>query len=610
MCGIAGMSGEHEQAMKQMTRALKHRGPDGDAIVIAQGASLGHARLAILDPRPVGDQPMWNEDHTIAIVFNGEIFNYRELRAQEQFSCKTETDTEVVLKLYERHGPRFVRKLRGMFAFGIYDTRTRTFVLARDTSGIKPLYVTHEGGLAFASEMRALLTVFPAKPRLNMRSLSMYLRLQYVPGPETMCEGIECLPPGTMLTWHEGKETRETFTADVAALPDLRTRAQFTQNFPGIMDDAVKCHMISDKPIGLFLSGGMDSSIVLHHMAQHTKEPVRTFTVRFEASAQEGSARVNADADLAKKTAEHYGTKHTEILLTAEDYRQAYADTAVALDQPNSDHVSVAQFLLAKKAKQDVDVVLNGSGGDELFGGYPRYRIAKVLRRFRFVPSGWRALAAMMAGHPGDVLAMQPGPELWERLLARPLEESRSIVRGNWFQPHAPSHLFTAFAHKHASKDPLRTFFEMDRHLWLVDESLRLTDGTTMGSGLEARVPFLDPQVIAASLSTPAQWHVSLTRTKALLKDTYSPILPAHLFSLDKASFYPPLSKWLRREAWMLVEEMLEDPRIAEYFDIAELRRIAHDHREHRRYGLHTLSSMIQLSHWFRAVYDAPSSHS
>lgn len=614
MCGIAAYAGENRQLIERMTQALQHRGPDGNAVYIGHGISLGHARLAILDPRPVGDQPMWNEAKTVVIVYNGEIFNYRELRERERFDCRTGTDTEVLLKLFDRYGIAFVTQLIGMFAFALYDVPTRTWYLARDPSGIKPLYIAFpQDTLAAASEMRSLMTALPSKPPINKASLSHYVRLQYVPGPLTLCEGIESLPPGTVLTWKDGRSERNSFRTTVER-PEFQSRRDFARAFPEIMDRAVKDHLISDRPVGVFLSGGMDSSIVLHHMCNHAQKPVKTFTVRFEATEEEGAKRFNADADLARQTALHYGTDHREIFLTADLFRALYAETARALDQPNADHVSVAQFLLAREAKKDVDVVLCGNGGDELFGGYPRYRIARVLQALRFIPPDMRALLGSLMGHPADVLRMQPGPMLAERLLARPESELTPIVRGDWFDATVTTELFhLRFEHSH-QMDDLRSFMEFDRSLWLVDESLRLTDATTMASGLEARVPFLDPRIITASHGTDARWHVSLTRTKALLKDTYLPpvalakggrsLLPPHLRTLSKASFYPPLAKWLRREAAPLAEAMLEHRRIKEYFDVARVRDLFERHKRKETYALHTLSTLIQLQHWFDTVYD------
>jgi asparagine synthase (glutamine-hydrolysing) len=265
----------------------------------------------------------------------------------------------------------------------------------------------------------------------------------------------------------------------------------------------------------------------------------------------------------------------------------------------------VAQYALARLAKKSVDVVLCGAGGDELFGGYPRYRIARILSAMRFIPRSIRKAGARIAGFPPDVLAMAPGATLAERLLARPVDECRSIVKGDWFTPDTATEILQSHFDTVNTDDPVRRMMEADRSLWLVDESLRLSDAVTMGSGLESRIPFLDPSIIAWSHATSSSWHVGLRRTKTLLKDTYKPILPQHLFSLDKASFYPPLAKWIRRECAPLIEEALNQPRIREFFDVDALRAMHQAHIRHEQYALHPLQAILQLANWFETVYDA-----
>jgi asparagine synthase (glutamine-hydrolysing) len=604
MCGIAGSSTEDKDVIERMTSALKHRGPDGHATEVVDGASLGHARLAILDPRPEGNQPMWNDDNTIAIVYNGEIYNFKALRAQENLACRTATDTEVLLRLYEKEGISFVKKLRGMFAFGIYDTKEKTWLLARDPSGIKPLfYSVTNGNIAFASEMRALMKALPQKPALNMNALSQYMQLQYVPGPHTLCKGIESLPPGTVLIWKERQKYIERIPPQKIDISYTST-SQFRSEFPSLMDEVVKDHLVSDKPVGIFLSGGMDSSILLHHMSHHAEKPLRTFTVRFDATEEEDATRFNTDADLAAMTAKEYGTDHYDIFLSAKLCKTLYRETACALDQPNADAVATAQVLLSREAKKVVDVVLIGAGGDELFGGYPRYRIAKILNALRCVPAPLRIFAGRLTGNPSDVLGMSPGALLAERLLARPTKEIVSVSCGTWFDATATSQLFEE-RFKSLHLDPTRNLMEFDRALWLVDESLRLADATTMANGLEGRVPFLDPRIIAASHGTQSDWHVGYKRTKVLLKDTYKPLLPEHLFILNKACFFPPLAKWIRRECAPLVGETFDHKRIKELFDVKKLRVLFEKHKTKEQYALHTLSSVTQLRYWFEEVYDA-----
>lgn len=603
VCGIVGFVGEDEERIERLTMALRHRGPDRQRWEVTHGASIGNARLAILDPRPEGDQPMWNDARTIVITYNGEVYNYRELRERYGLRCRTGTDTEVLLQLYERHGIDAVRGLRGMFAFGLYDTRTQTWHLARDPSGILPLFHASPGGrLHFASELRTLLAAFPQKPTLNLCSLSRYMALQYVPGPETLCVSIEQLPPGTILTHREGRSSLRSFSPVPDTIPPLRTRSEFRSNFPALMDEVVRDHLVADRPLGIFLSGGVDSTVLLHHMVHHAKPPVRTFTVRFEALAEEDEPRFNADANLARKTADHYGTEHRELLLTASLCREVYAETARALGQPNADAVAMAQYALTEEAKHTVSVVLCGAGGDELFGGYPRYRIARIMAALAVVPQSLRRLLPCI---PADIRTMSPGPALAARLLTRPTSENTAICRDDWFQPQAVTDLFAerwaTLPHTSATRD----LMEFDRHTWLPDESLRLADAVTMAHGVECRVPFLDPRVVRASLATPAEWHVGWRTTKALLKQAYTPLLPPHFRQIAKACFFPPLAKWIRRECAPLVEESFDHPRIRELFSVEALRDLFKDHRAHRRYALHSLSSITQLRCWFDTVYDA-----
>jgi len=446
------------------------------------------------------------------------------------------------------------------------------------------------------------------------------MTLQYVPGPETMCEGIEQMPPGTILERKNGKSTFITFSPEVGKPPALHSKLFFKQNFPALMDNVVRDHLVSDKPLGIFLSGGVDSTVVLHHMSNHAQKPIKTFTVRFDATKDEGEERFNQDANLAKKTAEHYGTDHTDLLFTAEECRRVYSESARALDQPNADSVAMAEFVLAHAAKKEVDVVLCGAGGDELFGGYPRYRIARILGALQHVPG--RKLLGLLPGIPHDLLSMHPGPQLALRLLGRPEEENRNICK-EWFNYSASKTFFEdrfnaladpACPAKSAlggrSGDPVRFLMEFDRHTWLPDESLRLADAVTMAHGLECRVPFLDPRIIAASLSTLAAWHVGWWTTKKLLKETYTPLLPPHFREIKKACFFPPLAKWIRRECSSLVEKSFDHPRIRELFDVDVLRRLLIDHRHHRGYALHPLSSVTQLRYWFEGIEDVTAEHS
>lgn len=602
MCGIAGYTSEHPEIIARMTKALMHRGPDGHATYVGNGISLGHARLAILDPSPAGAQPMWSADGTVVMVYNGEVFNFREIARARGFTCRTGSDTEVLLHLFAADREDFLRSVRGMYALAVYDTKTRDLWLARDSSGIKPLYTRIiQRDVAFASEVRALLHASDDRPDIDYEALSLYMHLQYVPRPRTLCEGIVPVEPGHLVRIGSDKRMQSSVIARDRSAWQGVSRRSLVRTLPDMMQQCVTEHLVSDQPVGIFLSGGMDSSVLLHHMAQVIREPIQTYTARFEATEAEGASRFNMDADLASRTAEHYKTNHTELVITASEYRDAFRECARALDLPNSDHVSVAQYLLAKRAKHDVDVILCGAGGDELCGGYPRYRIVSILRAFGWIPASLRRWVAASVGVAPDVSSAAPGSTLWKRLMSRPLSEVQSFA-GEWYTPDAIDRYFTPFFH--GESDPVRQAMEADRRTWLIDESLKLVDGTTMASGVEARVPFLDQRLIDMIVSTPGHWHVDFRRTKTLLKDAYRSILPDHLYSLPKASFYPPMAKWLRRECAPLVEEALEHPVIARLFQVEVLRRQWHEHVHRTGYHLHALMNVVQLAQWFDEVYE------
>jgi len=606
VCGIAGFIGEDQDLIERMTNALRNRGPDGFGVSVREGVSLGSARLAILDPRPEGNQPMWNDDQSVGIVFNGEIFNFKELRTNHGLQCKTNTDTEVILRLYEKEGIDMVKKLRGMFSFGIYDTRSKTLHVARDPSGITPLFYTMIANqFHFASETKALLRAYDQKPPINPTALSLYCRFQYLPRPFTLLPDIKAVEPGSLLIVQGNNVTMKQWNNESYDYGRLSAN-EFKKEFPGLMQQVVTDHLISDRPLGLFLSGGLDSSICLHHMQQAGHKPIKTFTARFEVEEQ--SEKFNRDADLARETAKHYGTDHHELTVTATMYRDAYKDCAAALDQPNANVTAVTQYLLAKFAKQQVDVVLTGNGGDELFGGYPRYRIVHLLTMLRAMPAGARAFIARLAGLPPDVLRMEPGDALMERLNNQSIEQWESLVKGTWFDASATSKWVQERYAPLATLPPLAAAMEYNRLSWLTDEALRMTDGTSLGSGLEARVPLLDQRVIQIAHQTRPQDHVSLFQTKRLLRETYQTLsgvegLPSHLFNVPKSGFFTPLAKWFRRECKSLIDEMLESEHLAPYFDLEAVRKVAAQHHTGEKYSLHTLAMLTQLHCWFETVY-------
>ena len=354
MCGICGCTTEDTPLVEQMLNTITHRGPDDRGVHVANGVSLGHMRLAILDPSPNGKQPMLSKSGTTSIVFNGEIYNFKELIQTHNLQCTTGSDTEVLLLLYEKLGIRFVHELRGMFAFALHDTKEQKLYLVRDPHGMKPLYYTVQNSvLYFASETKAILQALPTKPAINTQALSLYFTHQYVPRPYTLLQDVDAVENGAVLEW-QGSNLR-TIDQITAYSPGKYANAS-SEQITQVLNESTVAHLISDKPVGLFLSGGLDSTILLHHIAATGVSNLQTFSVRFDVAASEQSAKFNTDADIAKRTAEYYGTEHNEVHITAEEFAAAYSSSAKYLDQPNANPTAPIQYLLAKAIKQKVDV--------------------------------------------------------------------------------------------------------------------------------------------------------------------------------------------------------------------------------------------------------------
>lgn len=602
MCGICGCTSASQAAVNAMVSCLGHRGPDAKNTWVQAGMSFGHTRLAILDPTPAGVQPMQSSTGNTTIVFNGEIYNFKALVQQFNLQVSTKTDTEVLLKLYEKIGIECIQHLRGMFAFALFDHTKEVLYIARDSHGLKPLYYAQqEGVLYFASETKALLKALPSKPTINTEALSLYVRHRYVPTPYTLLSGVQSVKPGEVLQWSNGAlKTIQVYRSH----PSNSYSPVKKQGIKQVMQQSVAAHLVSDKPVGLFLSGGLDSSICLYHMRQAGVQNIQTFTVRFAIEPGEGEQKFNADATIAKRTAELFKTNHTELLVTAKDCADAYAQTTRFLDQPNANPTAVVQYLLSKKAKQQVDVVLTGIGGDELFGGYGHYRVASILQALQWVPPAMRSSLGTLIGRSSDLWQKELGAPFIERMRIMPSNKATALLAGNWFQPNSNTHYIQQQFAAIKSTNTVHTIMEYDRLGWLVDEALRLADGSTMGAGLEARTPFLDKNVLALAYNINPVKHTTFNTTKALLRRAYKDVLPLEVVQLRKAGFFPPFAKWLRRDCKVLLDETLESTYLQPYFNKEAVRTLAAKHHTGEQYAFHELTMLIQLHYWFKEVYD------
>lgn len=593
MCGICGISTANREGVQKMVQALAHRGPDGMGIEVLNNYSFGHARLAILDPSERSNQPMYGPHNATLLVFNGEIYNFKELIIEHSLQCSTTSDSEVLLLLYQKFGIAMVERLRGMFAFALLDVHTDTLYLVRDSSGIKPLFYTVQNSvLYFASETRALLTALPSKPSINTQALSLYMDHRYVPRPYTLYENVFSVDSGMILTWKNAMLSSKRFTAHSVV---------HSSAVHDVLQNSVHAHMVSDKPVGVFLSGGLDSTICLHHMSEVSNSTPTTFTIRFDVAANEQPEKFNADAEIAKNTAALYESNHHEVVLDAQSCLRAYSDVAFFIDQPNANTTSVVQYVLAKYAKNYVDVVLTGIGGDELFCGYHHYRYAYIKYLARFMPTGMLDTFSKKVLHVSDHWFALNEAEFLQRVrLTQWGSNINTLFAHDWYNSTASAQYITERFDAVNAQNFVRRIMEYDQYGWLIDEALRLTDASTMAAGIEARTPFIDPQVIAYAQTLPLHRLASVLHSKKFLRNAYTNILPSQVVHAPKSGFFSPFAKWLRGTCKPLLDETVESEYLAPYFSQETMRNIARQHHTGEKYALSELTTLIQLHFWLK----------
>ncbi|HUP22941.1 MAG TPA: asparagine synthase (glutamine-hydrolyzing) [Thermoanaerobaculia bacterium] len=550
MCGITGLVAPADpdlgSRLRCMTDALAHRGPDGAGIEIAAGVGLGHRRLAVIDPTPRGRQPMPNEDGTVWITYNGEVYGTEPLRAWllgKGHRFLSHTDTEILVHLYEEKGPDLVADLNGMFAFAIHDRARRRLTLARDRLGIKPLFWTHRNGeVLFASEIKALLATLPHRPSLDQEAIGQYLLQGYVSTPQTIFQGIRSLPPGHLLTIELGPsgEVGETVLRQYWDAPftgdDNRSAVEIEAELEELLSEAVRSRMVADVPVGAFLSGGIDSSSVVGLMARSSAEPIRTFTIDLP-----GSDRGEGHKALA--VARRYGTDHHQIDCTATN-SAAYWDRLAHFDMPFNCPSILNAWLVSRAAREEVTVALSGDGGDELFGGYPRYWQLRGLR-----------------SRSRRNLPERLGARIPRGLRGRARFRRRGMDEGTWFITHdSPMEIEEAEELVGVSLDPWKERMDeiwnrssgdaisramyLDLKTYLPDHILAKVDSASMAVSLEVRVPLLDHRVVELAGRIPSALQVDRTSGKLLMRRIARRLLPPELLDQEKLGFDPPVPTW------------------------------------------------------------------
>ncbi|MDQ3777829.1 MAG: asparagine synthase (glutamine-hydrolyzing) [Actinomycetota bacterium] len=564
MCGIAGIAsragGADPERLRAMSATLVHRGPDSDGVLVDGPVALAARRLSIIDLEG-GDQPIANEDGTVHVIQNGEIYNHLELRAELQRAghrFSTRCDTEAIVHLYEELGDAFAERLRGMFAIAIWDARRRRLVLARDRFGIKPLYYLDGGSeFEFASELRAL-----PRGEIDFDALEAYLAFNSIPGPYSIFRDVRKLLPGHVLVWEDGavRISRYGRPAPVAA-SDVRDEdeSELAEELRARLRDSVRAHLLADVPVGVLLSGGIDSSMLAALAAQESPEPVHTFSIGFEE-------RSFNELDDARLVAEQYATRHEELVLRP-DAALLLPRLAEAFDEPCGDSSAVPTYLVSELAAGRVKVALSGEGGDELFGGYHTY-VADLLaeRVGRFAPlarplverlpsSTRRTSADYMAKRfvRGAHLPPLERHHAWKEIFSPDARAELTGLRASF----DPVDLLRAEFAETGGAELLARLQDVDRRLYLVDDLLVKTDRASMAHSLEARVPYLDPVVVGFALALPTRMKVRGWRKKSLLRKAASPLLPRAIVAGRKRGFSIPAAAWLRGELEPFARDVL-----------------------------------------------------
>jgi asparagine synthase (glutamine-hydrolysing) len=632
VCGICGVAGRADDVLvKAMTGLLAHRGPDGCGTRSFPGAagvmpaSLGHRRLSILDPTPRGAQPMSSPDGRYWITYNGEIYNFRELRMGLEHQgrrFRSECDTEVVLAMYERYGTDMLPRLNGIFAMAIWDDEQGQLLLARDRLGVKPLYYAeHKSTIYFASEVKALLAALPG-PSMRRDVVAEYLTFLWVPDPDTMFEGIYKLPPGQYATFSErGLELTQYW--DMSFAPEQRPEAEWADAVRHGVQAAVRRQMVSDVPLGSFLSGGIDSSAIVAEMSR-VGDRVTTFTVG-SSKHDLGHEIVPDDVRYARQIADRYSVDYHEQILEA-DVVELLPKLVWHMDEPVADPAAISTYLICSAARQNLTVILSGMGGDEIFAGYPRHLAARLGRALASVPLPVRRAlrrliqTRMTLGRPGRMrgprrnlikLARGLDGSPWDRYLAYCSYYQRSELAellapdlpvGDPFRRHR------AYLERVSDEHWLNQLLYLDIKTFLPCLNLTYTDKMSMAASAEVRVPLLDNELVELSSRIPPDLKLHGLTRKFVFKRSMEGVLPRAVIYRRKAGFGAPVRSWLVGELQPMVDDLLSPEVVRQrgLFDAAEVRRLIVANRTGHEDNALRIWALLTLELWQLAFVDAP----
>lgn len=628
MCGICGKltfslaSFGDVATGRKMLDPIRHRGPDDEGIYCQRQITLGHRRLSIIDLN-TGHQPLSNEDGSVWIVFNGEIYNYRELRPfllERGHTFRTESDTEVIVHLYEELGPRCVEKLRGMFAFAIWDERQRSLLLARDRVGIKPLYFyKNDEFLAFGSEIKSILALPEVKREVLPQAIDRFLTFFYVPGQETLLRNVHKLAPGHYFVAKDGRtEIHKYWDLDFSKTAEKLSESETEERLLGLLSESVERHMISDVPVGFLLSGGVDSTAMLSLASETTSQPLSSFTVGFEGQG------VIDERPFARLAARTFATDHHEITISPREFVDFMPRYVRHMEEPVCEPPAIALFYVSKLASQYVKVLISGEGGDEAFAGYSTYRNVSWFERLKPVlkalnPSwmplltGANSLARSRKASKYLPLVDSAFEDYYYSRTSSPLQYFNSQFRSLYAET------FASQIDKARSLEPIRRYHKaaaeyavvdrmlyIDSKTWLPDDLLVKADKMTMANSVELRVPLLDHVVLEFAASLPVRQKVRRNTTKYIAKKVLSSRVPKRILDRRKAGFPVPYESWLKNGMKSWVHDVLFDRRTLNrgYFNRSSIQDLIKRNQTSGGYSKEVFS-LLTLELWHREFVDA-----
>jgi asparagine synthase (glutamine-hydrolysing) len=625
VCGIYGilqLDGvlADRALMPTMGRVIAHRGPDDEGHHLDGPCAIGMRRLSIIDLSG-GHQPLSNEDGTLWLVCNGEIYNFRELRRELEalgHRFKTASDSEVILHSYAQYGDEFIHRLNGMFGFALWDAHRRRLIVGRDRLGVKPIYLYRDARrLAFASEAKALLTLPGISAEIDPSALHSYLNLGYVAAPQSIFRGISKLPPASMLIIEGGRVEERRYWRVSADIERGLTEGEWVERVRARLDESVRMQMVSDVPIGAFLSGGIDSSTVVGLMAAHSDQPIRTYAIGFKGTAADDYYN---ELPYARRVAELFHTQHQEIVVRP-DVVSLLPRLLWHMDEPMSDTAFITTYLVSQFARRDVTVILSGVGGDELFGGYRRYLGNHYQAYFDRLP-GWARRTASAIGErlPSD----RHSPLLNLSRLAKGFLESAGLPFEDRYRGYVqvfplrevqkllrldgttqPDMIDAAFRHA-SGGDSLNRMLAVDAETMLPDDLLMLTDKMSMATSLECRVPLLDQELVELAARIPEEVKIRGGRLKHVMKEAVSDLLPRDILERKKRGFGTPMGAWLKADLAPLVRGLLSDSVVESrgLFHFPAVQELIASHEANRIDGTDRLLTLLNLEIWSRLYLD------